>query len=95
MKPAIQTRVEVRFHELAAKEALGTATAADIAKLNRYQNLRSEHADRVDPAGARRQQQANAANDWAWRKLSKQLGVMKHILEGQPLLARPTHPACG
>ena len=33
-------RIEKRFHELVVKHALGTATAEELAKLERYQALR-------------------------------------------------------
>ena len=65
--PSTQRRVEKRWHELLVKQADGSVTAAERAKLARYEALRRL---RLTPAEARRY----AERDWRYGQLWQELG---------------------
>ena len=67
MTPSTQRRVEKRWHELLVKEADGSITPPERAKLARYQALRRP---RLTPTEVRR----HAEQDWRYRQLWKELG---------------------
>lgn len=68
---ARQKRIEKRFRELVVKHAIGTATAEEIAKLERYQALRPH---RVAPPGEIHHREVS---DWNLRRAMKKLGALE------------------
>ena len=65
--PSTQRRVEKRWHELLVKQADGSITPAERAKLDRYRALRRP---RLTPSQVRRY----GEQDWRYRQLWKELG---------------------